>query len=154
MFGMVALAGIVVNDSLVLLDLVNVRVRAGDPVHLAAETGARGRFRAIILTTVTTVVGMTPLLMEPSFQAQFLKPMAISIAAGLVFATMLTLLVVPCLFLIGNDIRRVVRWLTDGQWDAPDPVVASAADAGDPVADDGGPVAGQGDADDGDVFHV
>ena len=115
MFGMVALTGIVVNDSLVLLDLVNVRVRNGDDAHAAAEAGARGRFRAIVLTTVTTVAGMSPLLIEPSFQAQFLKPMAVSIAFGLMFATMLTLLVVPCLYLIGNDVRRGLHWLTTPQ---------------------------------------
>ena len=124
MFGMVALAGIVVNDSLVLLDLVNVRIRSGDGVHAAAETGARGRFRAIILTTITTVAGMTPLLMERSFQAQFLKPMAVSIAFGLMFATMLTLLVVPCLFLIGNDVRRVIHWQFTGKWVAPEDLPA------------------------------
>ena len=115
MFGMVALAGIVVNDSLVLLDLVNVRIRSGDDAHAAAEAGARGRFRAIVLTTVTTVAGMSPLLIEQSFQAQFLKPMAVSIAFGLMFATMLTLLLVPCLYLIGNDVRRGLHWLTTGQ---------------------------------------
>jgi len=120
MFGMVALAGIVVNDSLVLLDLVNVRIRGGDGVHAAAEAGARGRFRAIVLTSVTTVAGMTPLLMERSFQAQFLKPMAVSIAFGLMFATMLTLLVVPCLFLIGNDLRRVIHWQITGKWVPPE----------------------------------
>ena len=123
MFGMVALTGIVVNDSLVLLDLVNRRIRKGVKVHDAAEAGARGRFRAIILTTITTVVGMTPLLMEQSFQAQFLKPMAVSIAFGLSFATMLTLLVVPCLFLAGNDLRRALRWLRTGQWVAPEDVL-------------------------------
>ncbi len=151
LFGMVALAGIVVNDSLVLLDLVNVRIRAGDTVHAAAETGARGRFRAIILTTVTTAAGMTPLLMERSFQAQFLKPMAISIAAGLVFATMLTLLVVPCLFLIGNDIRRVIRWLVDGQWVSPEAVLARATDAAG-VAEDKGDC--DADEDEGEEFTI
>ena len=108
MFGMVALAGIVVNDSLVLIDMVNNRIRSGDSVHAAVAAGARGRFRAIVLTTVTTAAGMTPLLMERSFQAQFLKPMAVSIAFGLMFATLLTLLVVPCLYLIGNDVGRVL----------------------------------------------
>jgi len=123
MFGMVALTGIVVNDSLVLLDLVNVRIRSGHGVHAATEAGARGRFRAIILTTITTVAGISPLLMERSFQAQFLKPMAVSIAFGLLFATLLTLLVVPCLFLIGNDVRRVLRWLTTGRWVGPEEVL-------------------------------
>jgi len=141
MFGMVALAGIVVNDSLVLLDLVNVRIRSGDGVHAAAEAGAKGRFRAIVLTTVTTVAGMSPLLLERSFQAQFLKPMAVSIAFGLLFATMLTLLVVPCLFLIGNDIRRALRWLATGRWVSPEDVLnthLSRDQAGDGAAPTGG----------------
>ena len=123
MFGMVALAGIVVNDSLVLIDQVNRRVRAGGGVYESAEQGAQIRFRPIILTTLTTVAGITPLLFEKSFQAQFLKPMAVSIAFGLSFATMLTLLVVPSLYLIGNDIRRVIRWLWTGQWVSPEDVV-------------------------------
>ena len=123
MFGMVALAGIVVNDSLVLIDQVNRRVRGGGKVYESAEEGAQIRFRPIILTTLTTVAGITPLLFERSFQAQFLKPMAVSIAFGLSFATMLTLLVVPSLYLIGNDIRRVVRWLWSGEWVEPEGVV-------------------------------
>jgi multidrug efflux pump subunit AcrB len=115
MFGMVALAGIVVNDSLVLLDLVNLHVRDGKSVFEAARLGARNRFRAILLTTITTVAGMAPLLAERSFQAQFLKPMAVSITFGLSFATILTLVIVPCLYLIGNDLRRVGRWLWHGE---------------------------------------
>ena len=116
MFGMVALTGIVVNDSLVLIDLINQRARGGMNVHQAAETGSRDRFRPILLTTVTTVVGMMPLLFERSFQAQFLKPMVVSIAFGLSFATFLTLLAVPSLYLIGNDLGRVIHWLRRGDW--------------------------------------
>jgi hydrophobic/amphiphilic exporter-1 (mainly G- bacteria), HAE1 family len=115
MFGMVALSGIVVNDSLVLIDMVNNRVREGDGIVAAVAEGARARFRPILLTTVTTVAGMTPLLAEQSFQAQFLKPMAVSITFGLSFATLLTLLVVPCLYLIGNDIRRGWHWVWTGE---------------------------------------
>ncbi len=122
-FGMVALAGIVVNDSLVLIDCINRGVRSGGGVFASAEQGARARFRPIILTTLTTVAGIMPLLFERSFQAQFLKPMAVSLAFGLIFATMLTLLVVPSLFLIGNDIRRVIRWQRTGQWVSPEDVV-------------------------------
>ena len=116
LFGMVALTGIVVNDSLVLIDLVNKRARGGQAVLEAAETGSRDRFRPILLTTVTTVMGMMPLLFERSFQAQFLKPMVISIVAGLSFATLLTLLAVPSLYMIGNDIARVLYWLAGGTW--------------------------------------
>lgn len=123
MFGMVALAGIVVNDSLVLIDRINGEVRSGGKVHEAVELGGRTRFRPIILTTITTVVGIGPLLFERSFQAQFLKPMAVSIAFGLMFATTLTLILVPCLYLIGNDIRRSLRWLRTGNWVEPEAVV-------------------------------
>ncbi|MBN1556310.1 MAG: efflux RND transporter permease subunit [Phycisphaerae bacterium] len=123
LFGMVALAGIVVNDSLVLIDRVNSEIKNGAGIHEAAQRGACGRFRAIFLTTITTVAGMTPLLMETSFQAQMLQPMAVSISFGLSFATMLTLLVVPCLLLAGNDLRRVFHWLFTGHWPSPEQVV-------------------------------
>ena len=123
MFGMVALTGIVVNDALVLIDLINKRARSGDKLMQAAETGARDRFRAILLTTVTTVMGMAPLLFERSFQAQFLKPMVVAIAFGLLFATLLTLLAVPSLYMIGNDIARVIYWLRRGQWPAPEQII-------------------------------
>jgi len=138
-FGMVALGGIVVNDSLVLIDTVNRRVRAGDSPRAAVEAGAIRRFRPILLTTVTTVMGMGPLLFEQSFQAQFLKPMVISIAFGLSFATLLTLIAVPCLYMIGQDVARVLhifvgdlwragRWATGGGLDlSEDPVGPDAA---------------------------
>ena len=106
MFGMVALTGIVVNDSLVLIDLVNRNIRTGQDVSSAVIESAVQRFRPILLTTVTTVGGMAPLLLERSFQAQFLKPMVVSIAFGLSFATVLTLLVVPSMYLIGNDLKQ------------------------------------------------
>ena len=131
MFGMVALAGIVVNDSLILIDQVNRSIRRGQEVFASVEHGARTRFRPIILTTLTTVAGMAPLLLERSFQAQFLKPMAVSIAFGLMFATMLTLLVVPSLYLIGNDLRRVFRWLHSGQWLGPEAMVKRPEPLGD-----------------------
>jgi len=116
LFGMVALTGIVVNDSLVLIDRVNRKVRDGAKIAEAVLAGARERFRAIVLTTVTTVAGMSPLLFERSFQAQFLKPMVVSVCFGLLFATILTLLAVPSLYLIGNDIRRGLHWLRTGLW--------------------------------------
>jgi multidrug efflux pump subunit AcrB len=136
MFGMVALTGIVVNDSLVLLDYVNGRIREGGEVFASAEEGARRRFRPILLTTVTTIAGMGPILLERSFQAQFLKPMVISIAFGLAMATMLTLIVVPCLLLIGNDIRRAMRWLWRGEWVSPEAVLAGEVE---PQQDEPGP---------------
>ncbi len=95
MFGIVALTGIVVNDSIVLIDFINSRVRDGAPIKQAlAEAGAR-RFRPVMLTTVTTIGGLMPILLEKSLQAQVLIPMATSIAFGEMFATMLVLILVP-----------------------------------------------------------
>jgi multidrug efflux pump subunit AcrB len=114
LFGVVALAGVVVNDSLVLLDQVNKQVSQGTPVGDAVRQAGPDRFRAVILTTVTTVAGLAPLLSERSTQAQSLIPMAISLAFGLMAATLLTLVYVPALYLVVNDARRVIRWLRRG----------------------------------------
>lgn len=113
-FGMVALAGIVVNDSLVLVDRINRNVADGMGVTEAVALAGEMRFRAVILTTVTTVAGLLPLLAERSSQAQSLIPMAISIAFGELFGTVLTLFVVPALYLLLNDVRRFVHWLRYG----------------------------------------
>ena len=95
MFGIVALTGIVVNDSIVLVDFINARMRAGLPLEQALrEAGAR-RFRPVMLTTVTTIGGLLPILLETSLQAQILIPMAASIAFGEIFATVLVLFLVP-----------------------------------------------------------
>ncbi|MBN1492195.1 MAG: efflux RND transporter permease subunit [Phycisphaerae bacterium] len=113
-FGMVALSGVVVNDSLVLLDQINERIRAGRPVLEAVLASGELRFRAVLLTTLTTVAGLAPLLLERSTQAQTLIPMAVSLTFGLAFATLLTLVVVPSLFLVLSDVRRASRWLRRG----------------------------------------
>lgn len=100
MFGLVALAGVVVNDSIVLIDFINSRVRAGvDPVDALLESGRR-RFRPILLTSMTTIAGLMPLLTETSFQAQLLIPMATSLAFGLMVATVLVLMLVPVLYML------------------------------------------------------
>ncbi|TWT94204.1 efflux RND transporter permease subunit [Neorhodopirellula pilleata] len=100
MFGLVALAGVVVNDSIVLIDFINSRVRAGvKPVEALLESGRR-RFRPIMLTSLTTIAGLMPLLTETSFQAQLLIPMATSLAFGLMVATVLVLLLVPVLYML------------------------------------------------------
>ena len=105
-FGMLALAGVAVNDTLVMVDYVNRRRAAGDTLYDAAlEAGSR-RFRPIILTSLTTFAGLTPLMMERSLQAQFLIPMAVSLAFGIVFATVITLFLVPCSLLMAEDIGR------------------------------------------------
>ncbi len=113
-FGMTALAGIVVNDSLVLVDRVRLNMAEGMSVRDAVLGAGESRFRAVTVTSITTIAGLSPLLMERSAQAQSLIPMAVSIAFGLAFATVLVLLVVPVLFLIVDDLKRFVRWLWNG----------------------------------------
>ena len=105
--GLVALTGIVVNDSLILVDWINRRRTEGVGVYEAVIQGGRARMRAILLTSITTILGLAPLLAETSFQARFLIPMGISIAAGVAFATVLTLLAVPSLYLIVEDFKRI-----------------------------------------------
>ena len=95
MFGMIGLTGIVVNDSIVLVDFINARLRAGAPVGTALVDAGRRRFRPVMLTTVTTIGGLLPILLETSLQAQILIPMATSIAFGEVFATVIVLVLVP-----------------------------------------------------------
>jgi multidrug efflux pump subunit AcrB len=106
--GLVALTGIVVNDSLVLVDFINSRIRSGLSVFEATVQGARLRLRAILLTTLTTVAGLTPLMFETSFQAKFLIPMAVTLTFGLLFATGLTLIIVPALNMIFFDVASVL----------------------------------------------
>ena len=114
MIGSVALTGIVVNDSLILVDLINRKRRAGDPIYDAVLDGAKARLRAILLTSVTTIAGLGPLMLEQSFQAQFLIPMAIAIVFGLAASTLLILLLVPSLYLVVDDVRRVLQWTWNG----------------------------------------
>ncbi|MDQ7088710.1 MAG: efflux RND transporter permease subunit [Acidobacteriota bacterium] len=104
-FGAVALTGVVVNDSLVMVDYVNRRRREGLSLHQAVRTAGVARFRPILLTSLTTFAGLTPLLLEKSMQAQFLIPMAISLGFGVIFATFVTLILVPATYLILEDIR-------------------------------------------------
>ncbi|MDA7632833.1 efflux RND transporter permease subunit [bacterium] len=108
-FGMLALSGVVVNDSLVLVDFVNRQVREGVSLRDAVlQAGAR-RFRPILLTSVTTFVGLVPLLMDNSIQAQFLIPMAVSLGFGVLFATAITLILVPCALMLGEDVGLAIR---------------------------------------------
>ncbi|MCG8416920.1 MAG: efflux RND transporter permease subunit [Proteobacteria bacterium] len=106
MMGIVALAGVVVNDSLVLIVSVN-RLRAkGTPVLRAVVTGSAVRFRPIILTSLTTFFGLAPMIFETSVQARVLVPMAISLGFGVIFATFITLLIVPAAYMIMDDAKR------------------------------------------------
>ena len=113
MFGMVALAGVVVNDNLVLVDAVNGRRRAdpgGALLEQVVHAGAT-RFRPILLTSLTTFAGLTPLMLETSLQARFLIPMGVSLAYGVAFSTAVSLLLVPSLYLVLEDLVRLGRWL-------------------------------------------
>ena len=104
--GFVALAGVVVNDSLVLVDFINHERKAGKALRDAIEDAGAQRFRPIILTSLTTFAGLLPVLFETSLQAQFLIPMAISLSFGVLFATFITLLLVPAFYSILEDIRE------------------------------------------------
>ncbi len=103
-FGMLALAGVVVNDSLVMMTRYNQTKAEGASVHDALQDAGVGRFKAIFLTTTTTVAGLTPLMLETSEQAQYLIPAAVSLAFGEIFATAITLILVPVLIAISIDV--------------------------------------------------
>lgn len=109
MFGVVALSGVVVNDSLVLIDFANRKEQAGMNRRDAIHQAGIHRFRPIILTTLTTFGGLSPMIFETSRQARFLIPMALSLGYGILFATVITLVLVPSLYLIIEDIRQLTR---------------------------------------------
>ncbi len=107
--GIVAVSGVVVNASLVLVYNVNTHRDRGGSIAEAVVAAGVGRFRPILLTSLTTFAGLTPLMLERSMQAQFLIPMAVSLAFGVMFATVVTLLVLPCGYLVLEDLRTVGR---------------------------------------------
>ena len=111
MFGVVALTGVVVNDSLVLVDLANRLIKDGIQPYEAVVRASVRRFRPIFLTSVTTFFGLAPMILETSPQARFLIPMAISLGFGIVFATVIALLIVPCLYIVLEDMKRWVGFL-------------------------------------------
>ncbi|MEO0510518.1 MAG: efflux RND transporter permease subunit [Verrucomicrobiota bacterium] len=117
--GFVALAGVVVNDSLVLVDYVNQERKSGTPLRQAIEKSGAARFRPIILTSLTTFAGLLPLLFETSLQAQFLIPMATSLSFGVLFATFMTLLLVPAFYAILEDLSDLARRIL--KLEAPEP---------------------------------
>lgn len=106
-FGIVALAGVVVNDNLVLVDFVNRRRREGLSVHDSVIEAGKARFRPIILTSLTTFAGLLPMMLEKSVQAQFLIPMAASLAFGVLFATAISLIFVPTGYIILEDVKAI-----------------------------------------------
>ncbi len=105
-FGIVALTGVVVNDSLLLINFINQKREQGVDLFIAVAEAAKQRFRPIILTSLTTSLGLTPIIIEQSMQAQFLIPMAISLGFGILFATLITLLLVPSLYMILEDLLK------------------------------------------------
>ncbi|WP_258099710.1 efflux RND transporter permease subunit [Marinoscillum pacificum] len=115
-WGMVALSGVIINDAVVFLSKFNSLVKDdGYTVYEAAYEAGLSRFRAIMLTSLTTVLGLYPLIKETSFQAQFLIPMAISVAYGVLIGTFIILVFFPVLILFFNDVRRAFKWLWTGK---------------------------------------
>ena len=107
--GFIALTGVVVNDSLIMVDFVNRKLKEGiDHARASMEAGAE-RFRAIVLTSLTTFFGLIPILFETSTQAQMITPMAISLAFGILFSTLITLILVPALYNILRDFVGLIR---------------------------------------------
>ncbi|WP_288739928.1 efflux RND transporter permease subunit [uncultured Rheinheimera sp.] len=109
LFGLIALAGVVVNDSLVMVDFVNESRRNGIPLKEAVVGAGTRRFRPIMLTSLTTFLGLAPIVLEKSLQAQIVVPMAVSLAYGILFATVITLLLIPALYVILDDFLGVFR---------------------------------------------
>jgi len=114
MCGMVALAGVVVNDGLVLVNFINSYSARFGSLQEAVRAAGVARFRPILLTSLTTAAGVTPLILEKSLQAQFMIPMAVALAAGVLFATVVTLVFVPASYLILADLKNFVGWLYYG----------------------------------------
>jgi multidrug efflux pump subunit AcrB len=111
MFGIIALSGVVVNDSLVLIDATNQAHRGGATPGEAIRSAAKRRLRPIMLTSLTTFFGLMPMIFETSVQARFLIPMAISLGFGVLFATVIVLVVVPALYLVLDDAHRLAARL-------------------------------------------
>lgn len=134
-FGVGAAAGVVINDNLVLIDYVNRLRKEGEGAFAALVKAGVGRFRPIMLTSVTTFIGLLPIMFEQSTDAQFLKPTIVALAFGVFFATFVTLIFVPAMYAVGADIARFYRWAWSGEkqpalghgeseksdfWDSPD----------------------------------
>jgi multidrug efflux pump subunit AcrB len=119
LFGLVALAGVVVNDSLIMVDFINKAREEGVPLKQAVIDSGTQRFRAIILTSFTTAAGLLPIMFETSVQASSVIPMAISLSYGILFATAITLFLVPSLYMLQIDgfarMRQIVDWVLGRQ---------------------------------------
>ena len=124
-FGIIALSGVVVNDSLIMVDFVNKSCAEGVSKFEAVVNSGAKRFRAILITSLTTFFGLLPMLMEDSVQAQQVLPMAVSLGFGIVFATVITLLLVPCLYIVLDDIAKLTG--ASGEFDDRDASMERAA---------------------------
>ena len=122
MCGLIALTGIVVNDSLVLVTYINTLRESGKKLADAVREAGAARFRAIVLTSLTTAAGVTPLMLEKEVQAQFLIPMAVALAYGVLFSTAITLLLVPSSYLILEDMKHAFQWLAGVDRPASEPI--------------------------------
>lgn len=109
LMGVIALSGVVVNDSLIMIDYANKRRKEGKPIYTSIHEAGLRRFRPIVLTTMTTFGGFAPIIMETSSQAFYLIPMAISLGFGIVFATAIILVIVPCLYLSLEDLQLLIN---------------------------------------------
>lgn len=131
--GMVAVSGVVVNDTLVLVDYINRNRIEGIPLDVAIREAGAVRFRPILLTSLTTFGGLTPLMLEKSLQAQFMIPMAVSLGFGVMFATVVSLLLVPALYYVLDDMKSLIgiRGISHfvNAVDTPEPVVEVASDS-------------------------
>lgn len=127
-WGVIALMGVLVNDAVVFLDKYNRNLKEGMDIVDAAIDAGTSRFRAILLTSITTIAGLYPLILEPSFQAQFLVPMAISVAYGVLFGTVFILMFFPLLILLFNDVRKAFKWLWTGVKPTPEEVEPTLMD--------------------------
>ncbi len=115
-FGMMALTGVVVNDAIVFIEAVNDQLAKRVPVFKAIEQGGRRRFRAILLTSLSTIGALIPIIVEDDLSSQPLNPMALSVAAGVACATVLTLIYIPCLIAILNDFRCIAFFVRHQRW--------------------------------------
>lgn len=132
-YGIIALSGIIVNDSIVLVDKINRNLRDGMNVVDAVHEAAISRLRPIILTSLTTAFGLMPLIFETSRQAQFLIPMAVSVAYGILFGTMILLMVLPAGFLVLNRLRQYYVRLVTGEWPTPESVEPAVKETESPM---------------------
>ena len=110
-FGLIAAAGVVINDSLVMTDFINQRRRQGMAIKQAVVEAGCARFRAITLTSITTFCGVLPIMFETSLQATFVIPMAVGLGFAVMYATLVTLVLVPCLYLILQDLNKPFKWV-------------------------------------------